>query len=106
MVTFAIITGRSIDALVTALVYFYLGAFVDVAMKRFVRIIRTIGHFVTDQIIVYTLTVIASKLRRIGARHVIFFAIDFVGTIAAIVFAVAPVLHADTFEVLTGEFLR
>lgn len=104
---------------------FHLGAFVDVAVKRLVRFVGAVGHFVADQVAVDALAVVAAELGGVGARCILFFyekkckaifqsikfwfikltAINFIGVVPAVILAIAPVLVPDTFEVLARELV-
>lgn len=52
---------------------FHLGAFVHVAVKRLVRFVGAVGHFVADQVAVDALAVVAAELGGVGARRILFF---------------------------------
>jgi predicted acylesterase/phospholipase RssA len=78
---------QSVNAFVTALMYLNFGAFIDITMQRLIGVVRTVRDFVTDKMIVDTLTVVASKLTS-GARVVFFFTANFVRVIAAIILAI------------------
>lgn len=94
-VALAIESGGRVHALVSALIQFNFGAFVDVAVERFVAVVRTVGHLVAHQRGVDALPVVAPELldatRRVGLTRTI----ELVRIVTAIVLVVAPVRVPD-----------
>lgn len=99
-------SGGRVDTLVCALIVFYPGAFVDVAVCRFVAVVRAIRHLVAHQRRVDALTVGAPELFGGARGDVLAGAIELVRVVAAVVFVVAPVRVPDALEVLAGELAR
>lgn len=62
LIAVAVVTGECVNAFVATLMDLHFGAFVDVAMQRFIGFIAAIGHFVAHQLVVDALTVGACEL--------------------------------------------
>lgn len=71
----------------TALMDFNLSALIDVAVKRLIRLVGTVGDFVANELIIDALSIVACKLP-CRACAVLLLAVDLVGVITAVVFAV------------------
>lgn len=106
MIAVTVVAGECVDTFVSALMDFNFGAFVHVAVQRFVRFVAAVGNFVANQLIVDALTIGACELT--GCTRAILFlrATHFVRSIATIIFAIATILRTNAFEVLARELLR
>uniref|UniRef100_A0A2M4D189 Secreted protein n=1 Tax=Anopheles darlingi TaxID=43151 RepID=A0A2M4D189_ANODA len=105
LVAVTVVAGERVNALVAAPVNLDLGTLVDVAVQRFVRLVRTVRYLVADELIVDALAAGAGKLA-VRAGRVLLPAPDLVRMVTAVILAVAPVLVPDALEVLAGELLR
>ena len=100
-----VVAGECVDALVTTLIDLHLGALIHIAVGRLVGVIRAVRYFVTDQTIINTLAVGASKLS-LGTGGVLLFAVHLIRMVTTVVFAIASVLIAYTLNVLARELQR
>lgn len=71
----------------SALMNLNLRTFIDVAVKWFIRFIRTVSYLVANEMIVNALAVVTSELTRC-ASVVLLLATNLVRVVAAIVFSV------------------
>ena len=80
-------------------------------MEGFITIVRTIRHFITDQIIVDALAAIVGTLElalRTSTSLGVCFrcAVPLIRSVTAVVLLIATVRHSNTLGVITGELRR
>lgn len=90
-----------------ALVHFYLGTFVHVAMGRFVTLICTVRFLVANQTLVDAVSIGAHKLSWIGTRGIFHFRWTsiLIRMIPTVILTVAAELFPDAFKVVTRKLL-
>lgn len=85
LITIAIVTGKSVDTFMAALMYFNLGTFVHITVQWFIGFVRTISHFIAHEMIINALSIRTGKLSGCARCISLFITTRLIGPVATIV---------------------